>query len=64
MRVILEDLNEGDYFNVLKFSDSVEQWKSESVLAARDTIESAVQFVEDIRAFGGPWRNLQPQMLL
>lgn len=50
---ILGDLREGDYFNLITFSDKVQMWKKgHTVLATRQNIRDAREFVKKIVADG------------
>ena len=53
MKVILEDLDEQDLFNILEFDDDVRPWKTDSVLATKDNIQNANGFVQELVATGG-----------
>lgn len=50
---ILGDLREGDYFNLITFSDKVQIWKKgHTVLATKQNIRDARDFVKKIVADG------------
>lgn len=50
---ILGDLREGDYFNLITFSDKVQIWKkARTVLATKQNIRDAKEFVKKIVADG------------
>jgi Ca-activated chloride channel family protein len=52
LKYCVSRLNEGDRFNVIKFSTDVEPWKNELV-AVRDFRDKALEFIDTIEAEGG-----------
>ncbi|XP_026775986.3 inter-alpha-trypsin inhibitor heavy chain H6 isoform X1 [Pangasianodon hypophthalmus] len=59
---ILGDLREGDYFNLITFSDKVQIWKKDrTVLATKQNIRDAKEFVKKIVADG--WTNINAALL-
>lgn len=53
MSTILADLREGDYFNIITFSDQVHTWKrGRTVRATRQNVRDAKEFVRRIIAEG------------
>lgn len=53
MSTILADLREGDYFNIITFSDRVHTWKrGRTVRATRQNVRDAKEFVRRIIAEG------------
>lgn len=53
MTTILSDLREGDYFNLITFSDKVYTWKKgRTVRATRQNVRDAKEFVRKIIAEG------------
>jgi Mg-chelatase subunit ChlD len=51
--LILDDLHEGDRFNIMKFSSGVSFWRpSEIATASRDTVASAKEYVSGLVAQG------------
>lgn len=53
MIAILSDLREGDYFNLITFSDKVHTWKKgRTVRATRQNVRGAKEFVRKIIAEG------------
>ncbi|XP_062872145.1 inter-alpha-trypsin inhibitor heavy chain H6 [Trichomycterus rosablanca] len=59
---ILSDLREGDYFNLITFSDKVQIWKKDrTVLATKQNIRDAKEFVRKIVAEG--WTNINAALL-
>uniref|UniRef100_A0A671Q4W8 Inter-alpha-trypsin inhibitor heavy chain family member 6 n=1 Tax=Sinocyclocheilus anshuiensis TaxID=1608454 RepID=A0A671Q4W8_9TELE len=53
MTTILSDLREGDYFNLITFSDKVHTWKKgRTVRATRQNVRDAKEFVRKIIAEG------------
>ncbi|XP_060793443.1 inter-alpha-trypsin inhibitor heavy chain H6 isoform X3 [Neoarius graeffei] len=59
---ILGDLREGDYFNLITFSDKVQIWKkARTVLATKQNIRDAKEFVKKIVADG--WTNINAALL-
>ncbi len=53
MTTILSDLREGDYFNLITFSDKVHTWKKgRTVRATRQNVRDAREFVRKIIAEG------------
>ncbi|XP_046725167.1 inter-alpha-trypsin inhibitor heavy chain H6 isoform X2 [Silurus meridionalis] len=59
---ILGDLREGDYFNIITFSDKVQIWKKGcTVLATQQNIRDAREFVKKIVADG--WTNINAALL-
>jgi Ca-activated chloride channel family protein len=52
LKYCVNNLNEGDRFNIVKFSTDVEPWKSEPV-SVKDFRASALQFIDTIEAEGG-----------
>uniref|UniRef100_A0A3Q3WXJ1 Uncharacterized protein n=1 Tax=Mola mola TaxID=94237 RepID=A0A3Q3WXJ1_MOLML len=53
MSTILEDLREGDHFNIITFSDKVHTWKKgRTVRATRQNVRDAKDFVKRIIAEG------------
>ncbi|MCJ8741886.1 hypothetical protein PDJAM_G00075950 [Pangasius djambal] len=59
---ILGDLREGDYFNLITFSDKVQIWKKgHTVLATKQNIRDAREFVKKIVADG--WTNINAALL-
>ncbi|XP_017343506.1 inter-alpha-trypsin inhibitor heavy chain H6 isoform X2 [Ictalurus punctatus] len=59
---ILGDLGEGDYFNLITFSDKVQIWKGgRTVLATKQNVRDAREFVKKIVADG--WTNINVALL-
>jgi len=57
MNTILGDLREGDYFNIITFSDKVHTWKKgRTVRATRQNVREATEFVRRIIAEGCEWK--------
>uniref|UniRef100_A0A4W4HP70 Inter-alpha-trypsin inhibitor heavy chain family member 6 n=1 Tax=Electrophorus electricus TaxID=8005 RepID=A0A4W4HP70_ELEEL len=53
MSTILDELREGDYFNLITFSDKVHTWKKgRTVQATKQNIQEAKEFVRKISAEG------------
>lgn len=50
---VLNDLHEGDRFNILVFSDSVEYYKKSMVYANKKSIDDAKKYVQSLSATGG-----------
>ncbi|KAG1961537.1 inter-alpha-trypsin inhibitor heavy chain H6 [Pimephales promelas] len=62
MTTILSDLREGDYFNLITFSDKVYIWKKgRTVRATRQNVRDAKEFVRKIIAEG--WTNINSALL-
>uniref|UniRef100_A0A8C2IV86 Inter-alpha-trypsin inhibitor heavy chain family member 6 n=1 Tax=Cyprinus carpio TaxID=7962 RepID=A0A8C2IV86_CYPCA len=62
MTTILSDLREGDYFNLITFSDKVHIWKKgRTVRATRQNVRDAKEFVRKIFAEG--WTNINAALL-
>ncbi|XP_056304769.1 inter-alpha-trypsin inhibitor heavy chain H6 isoform X2 [Danio aesculapii] len=62
MITILSDLREGDYFNLITFSDDVHIWKKDrTVRATRQNLRDAKEFVRKIIAAG--WTNINAALL-
>uniref|UniRef100_A0A3Q3X5P9 Uncharacterized protein n=1 Tax=Mola mola TaxID=94237 RepID=A0A3Q3X5P9_MOLML len=62
MSTILEDLREGDHFNIITFSDKVHTWKKgRTVRATRQNVRDAKDFVKRIIAEG--WTNINAALL-
>ncbi|XP_072224049.1 inter-alpha-trypsin inhibitor heavy chain H6 [Leuresthes tenuis] len=62
MNTILGDLREGDYFNIITFSDKVHTWKKgQTVRATRQNVREAKEFVRRIIAEG--WTNINAALL-
>ncbi|XP_066529121.1 inter-alpha-trypsin inhibitor heavy chain H6 [Hoplias malabaricus] len=62
MSTILGDLREGDYFNLITFSDKVHTWKKgRTVQATKQNIKDAKEFVRKIAAEG--WTNINAALL-
>ncbi|KAK6303311.1 hypothetical protein J4Q44_G00257650 [Coregonus suidteri] len=62
MSTILEDLREGDHFNIITFSDKVLTWKKGcTVRATRNNVRDAKEFVKRIIAEG--WTNINAALL-
>nr|XP_055043683.1 inter-alpha-trypsin inhibitor heavy chain H6 isoform X3 [Misgurnus anguillicaudatus] len=62
MTIILSDLREGDYFNLITFSDKVHTWKKgRTVRATRQNVRDAKEFVKMIIADG--WTNINAALL-
>uniref|UniRef100_A0A8B9HMT6 Inter-alpha-trypsin inhibitor heavy chain family member 6 n=1 Tax=Astyanax mexicanus TaxID=7994 RepID=A0A8B9HMT6_ASTMX len=62
MSTILGDLREGDYFNLITFSDKVQTWKKgRTVQATKQNIREAREFVRKINAEG--WTNINAAIL-
>ncbi|XP_051947822.1 inter-alpha-trypsin inhibitor heavy chain H6 isoform X2 [Xyrauchen texanus] len=62
MTTILSDLREGDYFNLITFSDKVHTWKKgRTVRATRQNVRDAKDFVRKIMAEG--WTNINAALL-
>uniref|UniRef100_A0A8C1TJ66 Inter-alpha-trypsin inhibitor heavy chain family member 6 n=1 Tax=Cyprinus carpio TaxID=7962 RepID=A0A8C1TJ66_CYPCA len=62
MTTILSDLREGDYFNLITFSDKVHTWKKDrTVRATRQNVRDAKEFVRKIIAEG--WTNINAALL-
>ncbi|XP_057175239.1 inter-alpha-trypsin inhibitor heavy chain H6 isoform X2 [Triplophysa rosa] len=62
MMTILSDLREGDYFNLITFSDKVHTWKKgRTVRATRQNVREAKEFVRSIIADG--WTNINAALL-
>ncbi|XP_030623543.1 inter-alpha-trypsin inhibitor heavy chain H6 [Chanos chanos] len=62
MSTILGDLREGDYFNLITFSDKVHIWKKgRTVQATRQNVREAKEFVKKIVAEG--WTNINAALL-
>ncbi|XP_076840388.1 inter-alpha-trypsin inhibitor heavy chain H6 [Brachyhypopomus gauderio] len=60
--VILDELREGDYFNLITFSDKVHTWKKgRTVQATKQNIQEAREFVRKIAAEG--WTNINAALL-
>lgn len=49
----IEKLNDGDRFNIIRFSTDVESFKKDMVTVDGKTREAALEFVKDIEARGG-----------
>jgi len=49
---IVDDLQETDRFNIVVFSDTITEWKTEMVDANSENIESAKTYIEEIEANG------------
>lgn len=58
---ILQDLHEGDRFNILMFSESIDYYKQSMVYANRKSIDEAKKYAEALRANGGT--NINAGML-
>lgn len=54
---VLNDLHEGDRFNILVFSDSVEYYKKSMVYANKKSIDVAKKYVQSLSATGGTKTN-------
>ncbi|XP_026872321.2 inter-alpha-trypsin inhibitor heavy chain H6 [Electrophorus electricus] len=62
MSTILDELREGDYFNLITFSDKVHTWKKgRTVQATKQNIQEAKEFVRKISAEG--WTNINAALL-
>ncbi|XP_072553342.1 inter-alpha-trypsin inhibitor heavy chain H6 [Salminus brasiliensis] len=62
MSTILGELREGDYFNLITFSDKVHTWKKgRTVQATKQNIRDAREFVRKIIAEG--WTNINAAIL-
>ncbi|XP_069065458.1 inter-alpha-trypsin inhibitor heavy chain H6 isoform X2 [Pleurodeles waltl] len=62
MHVILGDLHQDDYFNLITFSDTVNVWKSgPSIQATPQNIKSAKDYVNRIEAEG--WTDINAALL-
>ncbi|XP_067302212.1 inter-alpha-trypsin inhibitor heavy chain H6 [Pseudorasbora parva] len=62
MTTILSDLREGDFFNLITFSDKVYTWKKgRTVRATRQNVRDAKEFVRKIIAEG--WTNINAALL-
>uniref|UniRef100_A0A672LP23 Inter-alpha-trypsin inhibitor heavy chain H6-like n=1 Tax=Sinocyclocheilus grahami TaxID=75366 RepID=A0A672LP23_SINGR len=62
MTTILSDLREGDYFNLITFSDKVYTWKKgRTVRATLQNVRDAKEFVRKIFAEG--WTNINAALL-
>uniref|UniRef100_A0A673N4F7 Inter-alpha-trypsin inhibitor heavy chain family member 6 n=1 Tax=Sinocyclocheilus rhinocerous TaxID=307959 RepID=A0A673N4F7_9TELE len=62
MTTILSDLREGDYFNLITFSDKVYTWKKgRTVRATQQNVRDAKEFVRKIFAEG--WTNINAALL-
>ncbi|XP_061684443.1 inter-alpha-trypsin inhibitor heavy chain H6 [Syngnathoides biaculeatus] len=62
MNTILEDLREGDHFNIVTFSDKVHTWKKGgTVPATRHNVRDAKVFIKRIVAEG--WTNINTALL-
>lgn len=55
---VLNDLHEGDRFNILVFSDSVEYYKKSMVYANKKSIDDAKKYVQSLSATGGTCQSL------
>nr|XP_033777545.1 inter-alpha-trypsin inhibitor heavy chain H6 isoform X2 [Geotrypetes seraphini] len=62
MQVILSDLHQHDYFNLITFSDSVNVWKAgRSIPATPQNIKSAKEYVNRMEAEG--WTDINAALL-
>lgn len=50
---ILKDLNEGDRFNIIRFSGGVTYWKPEMQMYKRNILLNALSWVDNLAATGG-----------
>ncbi|MFH1721925.1 MAG: VIT domain-containing protein [Candidatus Altiarchaeota archaeon] len=53
LKFTVNSLNDVDKFNIITFSSEVRKWRSGLVEVNEENIESAVDFIEDIKAAGG-----------
>ncbi|KAH9492205.1 Inter-alpha-trypsin inhibitor heavy chain H3 [Bulinus truncatus] len=53
MKIILNDLQKEDRFNILFFSSEIRWWKDELVMVESETIQMALEFVESLNVAGG-----------
>lgn len=53
LKYCLNNLNPGDRFNVLSFSTAVDPFRAELVVATKDGVRQASEFVEGMKARGG-----------
>jgi len=53
LRFCLLGLNQGDYFNIIDYDETVKPYRSGIISASRENIEQAVEFAERIEASGG-----------
>ncbi|XP_044299722.1 inter-alpha-trypsin inhibitor heavy chain H6 [Varanus komodoensis] len=62
MHVILNDLHQDDYFNIVTFSDTVNVWKpSQSIQATAQNIHRAKDFINKMEADG--WTDINAALL-
>lgn len=50
---ILEALNDGERFNIIDYSDTIERFAAEPVVKNADTVKQARAYIENIKAVGG-----------
>lgn len=53
LKYCLEQLNEGDRFNVVSFSSTIKTFKDEFMKTSNRKVDEAIEFVEDFSASGG-----------
>lgn len=61
---VLNDLHEGDRFNILVFSDSVEYYKKSMVYANKKSIDDAKKYVQSMSATGGTCQSLPKKKIV
>lgn len=55
MDIILSDMQEGDRFNILKFSSNVHKWQISMTEVSQKTISDARTFVRNMQPGGCKW---------
>ena len=57
MASILAELREGDFFNIMQFSSDSDLWEEDPAMVPirRDTVASALEFVQQLRSHGGKY---------
>ncbi|KAM3877907.1 inter-alpha-trypsin inhibitor heavy chain H3-like [Diretmus argenteus] len=53
LRAIIKDLDEADYFTLIKFDDTIIAWKDSLTKATKENKAQAMQYVKKIEAKGG-----------
>lgn len=53
MGIILNDLNDGDVFNIVRFDDSASLWQDSSKASTEANKKKAIRFVNDLSADDG-----------
>lgn len=53
LEFVLKNLNEGDRFNIVKYDDRIETFKSEMQVFSKSTLQDALTYVSDIHSDGG-----------